>query len=76
MFNKHLLKVIIGFCGMITLGLVSLVIIDSFKLKNQEPAQAVTSFPPQQIPQPEVKPKPPIKKSAPAKTPTTKPVQR
>lgn len=34
MFSKHLLKVIIGFCGMIILGLATLVIIDSFKDKK------------------------------------------
>ena len=61
---------------MITVGLVSLVIIDSFKLKNQEPAQAVIPVPPQQIPQPEVQPKAPVKKSTPIKTTPTKPVQR
>ena len=31
MFSKHLLKVILGFCGMIILGLVVLVILDGFK---------------------------------------------
>ncbi len=34
MFNKHLFKVIIGFCGMIILGLVSLVVIDHYKNKE------------------------------------------
>lgn len=34
MFSKHLFKVIISFCGMIILGLATLVIIDSFKEKN------------------------------------------
>jgi hypothetical protein len=31
MFKSHLFKVLIGFCGMILLGLISLVVIDSFK---------------------------------------------
>ncbi len=31
MFNKHLLKVIIAFTGMITLGLITLIIIDGLK---------------------------------------------
>lgn len=34
MFNGHLLKVIVGFCGVIILGLISLVFIDSFKEKD------------------------------------------
>ncbi len=34
MFNSHLLKVILGFCGVILAGLISLVIIDSFKDKD------------------------------------------
>ncbi len=44
MFNKHLLKVIIGFCGMIILGLILLVFIDSFKTKDNttNPAPQVT----------------------------------
>lgn len=33
MFNKHLFKVILGFCGMIILGLGFLVIIDSMRDK-------------------------------------------
>lgn len=43
MFSKHLLKVIIGFCGMIIFGLVSLVIVDSFKEENK--SQMVTPAP-------------------------------
>ncbi len=35
MFNKHLFKVIAGFCGMIILGLILLVIIDSYQPKNK-----------------------------------------
>lgn len=55
MFTKHLLKVIIGFCGMIIFGLVSLVVIDHFKSTEKE-ATAIT-------PTPEVKvlPKTPVK---------------
>jgi len=34
MFNKHLLKVILGFTGMIIFGLVTLVIIDNYKDKK------------------------------------------
>ncbi|MDE2030813.1 MAG: hypothetical protein KGI58_00935 [Patescibacteria group bacterium] len=34
MFNKHLFKVVIGFCGMIIIGLVVLVVIDSFKQED------------------------------------------
>ncbi len=33
--KNHALKVIIGFCGVIVLGLVSLVIIDSFNIKEE-----------------------------------------
>jgi hypothetical protein len=35
MVNSHFFKVLIGFCGMILLGLISLVIIDSLKQKDQ-----------------------------------------
>jgi hypothetical protein len=35
MFDRHVLKVIIGFCGMILLGLISLVIIDSLQPKQE-----------------------------------------
>ncbi len=35
MFNSHLLKVLVGFCGVILLGLISLVIIDSMKEKDK-----------------------------------------
>ncbi len=38
MFNKHVLKVIIGFTGMITLGLIALILIDSYKLQSQPEA--------------------------------------
>ncbi len=31
MFNRHLFKVILGFCGVIIFGLISLVFIDSLK---------------------------------------------
>ena len=31
MFNRHLLKVILGFCGMILVGLILLVVINSYK---------------------------------------------
>lgn len=34
MFNSHLFKVIIGFCGVIVLGLISLVFIDSLKERD------------------------------------------
>jgi hypothetical protein len=34
MFSRHLLKVIVGFCGMIIFGLICLVIVDSFKDKG------------------------------------------
>lgn len=37
MFNKHLFTVILGFCGMILLGLISLTIIDS--LSRDQTAQ-------------------------------------
>lgn len=40
MFNSHLLKVILGFCGVIILGLISLVFIDSLKEKDNTTAQA------------------------------------
>ena len=40
MFNKHLFKVIAGFCAMIIVGLVSLVVIDSFKGKEQKASSA------------------------------------
>ena len=33
--KNHALKVIIGFCGVIVLGLISLVIIDSFNAKEE-----------------------------------------
>ena len=53
MFNKHLLKVILGFCGVIILGLVSLVFIDSckeeratVKAENPVPDASVTKIPP------------------------------
>jgi hypothetical protein len=44
MFNKHLFKVIAGFCGMILLGLISLVIINSLKSNNVQ-AQKTTVLP-------------------------------
>lgn len=31
MFNKHLIKVIVAFSGVIVIGLVALIIIDGFK---------------------------------------------
>jgi hypothetical protein len=36
MFNGHLVKVIVGFCGVIILGLISLVFIDSLKEKDND----------------------------------------
>lgn len=36
MFNGHLLKVILGFCGVIIIGLISLVFIDSFKERGNQ----------------------------------------
>lgn len=35
MLSSHLFKVVIGFCGMILLGLILLVVIDSYKPKNK-----------------------------------------
>ena len=35
MFSRHVLKVIVGFTGMIVLGLITLVVIDSFKLQAE-----------------------------------------
>lgn len=58
MFSKHLLKVIIGFCGMIILGLATLVVIDSFKDEEQN----------QQATAPSVENTNPVK--VPVKTPT------
>jgi len=49
MFNSHLVKVIVGFCGMILLGLISLTIIDSLQQKDQQPNASVptaTTLPP------------------------------
>lgn len=63
MLSKHLLKVIIGFCGMIILGLVTLVIVDSLKDKGK-PAQASPVVLPVATPAPT---KVPVKKA-----PTTK----
>lgn len=34
MFNGHLFKVILGFCGVIVFGLISLVFIDSLKERD------------------------------------------
>jgi hypothetical protein len=34
MFNSHLFKIIAAFCGMIILGLISLVVIDTYKSKE------------------------------------------
>ena len=45
MFNKHLLKVLLGFCAMILVGLVSLVIINS--LSNDQTTQATVQRPTQ-----------------------------
>ncbi len=42
MFNKHLLKVILGFSGMIIFGLASLVIIDNYK--DKKPSAAVIAY--------------------------------
>lgn len=36
MFNGHLLKVILGFCGVIIIGLISLVFIDSLKERDNQ----------------------------------------
>lgn len=63
MFSKHLLKVIIGFCGMIIFGLVTLVIVDSFKDKG---AVAAVNSPVSQAPvtaTPKPPKKAPVKKS-------------
>ncbi len=53
MFNKHLLKVILGFCGVIILGLISLVFIESFKedpvavkVENSATNASVSKIPP------------------------------
>ncbi|MCE9517737.1 hypothetical protein K8Q96_01905 [Candidatus Nomurabacteria bacterium] len=40
MFNKHLIKVILSFCGMILLGLITLVVINSLNEKNIVKEQA------------------------------------
>lgn len=40
MFSKHLVKVIIGFCAVIVIGLVSLVFIDSMKDKDSRATPA------------------------------------
>lgn len=40
MFNKHLFTVILGFCGMILVGLISLTIIDSLT-RDQTDQQAM-----------------------------------
>lgn len=59
MFTKHLLKVIIGFCGMIIFGLFSLVIFDSIKDKNQSatvtPALKVVPPAVKEAPKPQTK---------------------
>lgn len=46
MFNSHLFKVLVGFCGMIIIGLISLVIINSLKISDTNPkANADTPMP-------------------------------
>ena len=45
MISKHLFKVLIGFTGMIILGLVSLVLIDHYKTKTSESLTAKTAPP-------------------------------
>jgi hypothetical protein len=40
MFNGHLLKVILGFCGVIIIGLISLVFIDSLKERDNQTTNA------------------------------------
>jgi len=70
MFNRHLLKTILSFCAVIISGLVLLVVLDSYKEKEQE-AAASKVVPAPVIPIPKVETKTPIKKST-----TTKPVQR
>lgn len=42
MFDSHLFKVVASFCGMILLGLITLVVIDSFKAKNPTTSIAPT----------------------------------
>lgn len=69
MFTKHLFRVVIGFCGMIILGLISLVVIDYYKGKD-EPITTIKVAPSAPVPANQVKPldskyptaKPPIKK--------------
>jgi hypothetical protein len=66
MFNRHLVKVILGFCGMILFGLISLVVIDSFK--DKEPAQVIKVTPPvEPTPKPQSVKKP-VKKITPPST--------
>ncbi len=42
MFSKHLLKVIFGFCAVILLGLISLVVLDSMKTDDTASVQTPT----------------------------------
>ncbi len=63
MFNRHLLKVIIGFCGMIVFGLILLVFIDSFKTKDDPTLQVTENKKMPTILPPIDKTKTPIKKT-------------
>lgn len=41
MFTKHLFKVIVGFCGMILLGLITLVVFDTYKEADRTPSAVI-----------------------------------
>lgn len=67
MFSSHLIKVIVAFCGMIVFGLASLVIIDSFKDKEEDQVASPVVAEPVVLPKTEVKipTKTPAKKTTP-----------
>lgn len=59
MFTKHLFKVIIGFCGMILLGLITLVVFDTYKEADKKPAAVIqTPVIETNVTQPQQAPKP------------------
>ena len=68
MFTKHLLKVIIGFFGMIIFGLVSLVAINHYKSNDEKSTNVINVTPATELlSKPQISKKPttksPIKKA-------------